>query len=203
MNSSKFQTELHPLLAFNSRDIRKVDPEFNFVNLSNWKNKGYLKKLGKGLYTFADDIKQELLYFAANKIIDPSYISCESALSFYGILKKEDQIVSVNPDKTYEYKSDYGGFKFHKSRPALIKDYCLVLYNQHHFKIATPEKAIVDFFFFNPKYQTRDQIMSLEFDVDELANKVLDKYDIKRIANEYCNNLLGRRITNFIKIFIK
>jgi len=202
MNFLKFQTELRPLLVFNSRDIRKVDPEFNPVNLNNWQSYPYLTKLGKGLYTFADYvIEKELLYFAANKIIDPSYISCESALSFYGILKMEDPIVSVNPVKTHKYKSEYGGYKFHKTKPALMKDYDLVLHNQHYFKIATPEKAIVDFFFFNPKYQTRIQIKSLPFDAGELANNVV-AYEIQRIANEYRNDLLDRRITNFKKIFI-
>lgn len=202
MNFLKFQTELRPLLVFNSRDIRKVDPEFNPVNLHNWQSYPYLTKLGKGLYTFADYvIEKELLYFAANKIIDPSYISCESALSFYGILKMEDPIVSVNPVKTYTYKSEYSGYKFHKTKPALMKDYSLVPHSQHYFKIATPEKAIVDFFFFNPKYQTREQIKSLPFDAGELANNVV-AYEIQRIANEYRNDLLDRRITNFKKIFI-
>lgn len=202
MNFPKFQTELRPLLVFNSRDIRKVDPEFNLVNLNNLQSYPYLTKLGKGLYTFADYvIEKELLYFAANKIIDPSYISCESALSYYGILKIEDLIVSVNPVKTHKYKSEYGGYKFHKTKPALMKDYDLVLHNQHYFKIATPEKAIVDFFFFNPKYQTREQIKSLQFDAGELANNVV-AYEIQRITYEYSNDLLDRRITNFKKIFI-
>lgn len=201
MNFSRFQTELRPMLVFNSMDVQKIDPDFNTVNLNNWQNKDYIIKLVKGLYTFADyKLDKELLYFAANKIIDPSYVTCESALSYYGILKIEDQIVSVNPLKTHTYKSQYRGFKFHKSVPSLMNNYELVEYNQHYFKIATPEKAIVDFFFFNPKYQKREQISKLPFDSEKLANKV-DGKKIWRILYDYNNNLLERRIRNFEKLF--
>lgn len=196
MNFSKFQTELRPLLVFNSRDIWKVDPEFNPVNLSNWQSNGYITKLGKGLYTFVDYIvEKELLFFASNKIIDPSYVSCESALSYYGILRMEGPTVSVNSVKSHTYRSDDGGYKFHKTKPSLMKDYILVLYNQHFFKIATQEKAIVDFFFFNPRYQTKEQIKQLPFDTERLDNQSLQK--IQRISNEYDNKLLERRIRNF------
>lgn len=202
MNFSKFQAELRPLMVFNSRDIRKVDPEFNEVNLNNWQSKGYITKLGKGIYTFGEyNVEKKVLYFAANKIIEPSYVSCESALSYYGILKIEDPIVSVNPIKTHTYKSAFGGYKFHKSIPSLMKDYDLVLHNQHYFKIATPEKAIVDFFFFNPKYQTREQIKLLSFDVEQLEIKS-GGYETRKIADEYRNQLLDRRIRNFQNIFI-
>ena len=201
MNFSRFQTELRPLLVFTSRDIHKVDPGFNPVNLNNWQKNGYIIKLGKGLYTFADhNVDKKLLYFAANKIIDPSYISCESALSFYGILRIEDPIVSVNPIKSYTYKSQYGGYKFHKTKPELMNNYDLIQYNQHYFKIATVEKAIVDFFFFNPKYQTRNQIEKIPFDKERL-NNTADEQEILRIATEYKNELLARRIRNFNNIF--
>ncbi|MBK9402940.1 MAG: hypothetical protein IPN57_00180 [Ignavibacteria bacterium] len=203
MNFSKFQTELRPLLVFNTRDIHKIEIDFNSVNLNNWLNLDYIVKLTKGVYTFADTtIDKRLLYYAANKLIDPSYVSCETALSYYKLLDDEDSVVSVNPIKTYEYKSIEGKFKFHKSKPLLMKDYNLVMLNQHTFKIATPEKAIVDFFFFNPKYLMRKQIKDLAFERNGLREKVeADK--INSISTDFKNELLERRIRNFINIFMR
>lgn len=202
MNFLAFQNELRPLLVFNTRDIKKVDPAFNPVNLSIWQKHRYFIKLAKGLYTFSDPpIRKELLYYAANKIIDPSYVSCESALSYYGIMYKEDQIVSVNPIRSHTYISDYGGFKFHKANSSMLKDYVIEKHNQHCFKIASPEKAIVDFFFFNPKYQTRAQIKTLNFKASDKRD-LISKDNIFNIANSHANNLLERRINNFVNLYL-
>lgn len=203
MRFLEFQNELRPLLVFNTMDIKKIDKKFNQVNLSIWQERNYINKLAKGLYTFSDYIiQQELLYFAANKIIDPSYISCESALSYYGMLEMEDHIVSVNPIRSHTYSSACCDFKFHKGKPDILKDYVLEKYNQHYFKIASPEKALVDFFFFNPQYQTRSQIENLKFLESESWNKIT-RFKIKSIANSYGNNKLDRRINNFTNMYVK
>lgn len=202
MNFSKFQTELRPLLVFNSRDIRKIQPDFNTVNLNNWQNNGYIVKIAKGVYTFGEiTIDKNLLFFAANKLIDPSYVSCESALGYYGLINDEYLLVSVNPIKTHEYKSNFGNFKFHKTKALLMKDYILVNVYQHCFKIATPEKALFDFFYFNPGHSTRKQISDLPFNSKAILEKV-DEDKLTSLSIKSNNELLQRRIRNFINIFM-
>lgn len=202
MNFHSFHRDLRPLLVFSNFDIKKLDPSFNEVNLTNWQNSEYITKLAKGYYTFADiNPVSELLYFAANKIIDPSYVSCESALAYYGILKMEYSITSVCSIRTYSYKSDYGGFKYHFSRPEYMFGYNFIKFNQHTFKIATPEKAIVDFFNYNPQYNTRAKIRALEF--DKVILRQLDfKSKLKSISYSYNNQFLDRRIRNFMNLFL-
>ena len=57
------------------------------MNLVNWQRKGYVQKLRNGWYRFSDEtVNEQLLYLIANKIYNPSYVSFESAFSFYGII---------------------------------------------------------------------------------------------------------------------
>jgi len=200
MNFQLFQTELRPLLVFTTGDIRKVDPAFSEVNLSNWRNKGYIKKLAKGCYTFGDiTIDRPLLFYAANKLTDPSYVSCESALSFFGLLKIEDALTSVSSVKSNDFKSDYGGFKFHYGKPKMMNGFVLVETHGHRARVARPEKAMADFLYFNAKYQTREAIRTLPF--EESAFDDFDFHLFKHYSYEISNEQYSLRIRNFINIY--
>jgi predicted transcriptional regulator of viral defense system len=201
MNFNEFSKELRPLTVFNRNDIRKIYSNFNDENLCNWQRKGYIIKLAKGCYTFADiKVDKNLLNYAGNKIVTPSYISCETALAYYRVASLEDSVTSVCPVKSYLYTSDYGGFKYHKVNSDLMSNYRIVKHYNYFFQIATLEKAIVDFFFFNPKYSTRERIRTLDFNKVFLKEKI-NKELIHKIYVEYKNNSLSRRIRNFMHIF--
>ncbi len=202
MNFNKFSNELRPLTVFNTNDIRKIDSNFNDENLSNWQSKGYITKLAKGCYTFADiSVDKNLLNYAGNKIVTPSYISCETALAYYRVASMEDSVKSVCPVRNHFYPSDYGGFKYHKINSALMSHYTLIKHQNYFFQIATLEKAIVDFFFFNPWHQTRAQIKTLNFNKVNLKEKI-NKGLIQEIYDGYNNNSLSRRIRNFMHVFL-
>lgn len=201
MTFNKFSYSLRPLVVFNRNDILKMNSRFNDVNLCNWQGRDYIVKLTKGYYTFGDiKIDKNLLCFAANKIVSPSYISCETALVYYGVASLEDSITSVCPVKSYKYISDYGGFKYHKINPLLMNNIRLVKYENQFIKIASLEKAIVDFFFFNPSYQSREQIKKLDFNKEALKVKI-NPEAITNITGDYKNNSLRRRVNNFLHVF--
>jgi predicted transcriptional regulator of viral defense system len=201
MNFNKFSNELRPLTVFNTNDIRKIDSNFNDENLCNWQCKGYITKLAKGCYTFADiTVEKNLLNYAGNKIVTPSYISCETALAYYKVASLEDSITSVCPVKSYLYTSDYGGFRYHRINSDLMSNYSIVKHDNYFFRIATLEKAIVDFFFFNPKHGTREQIKTLDFNRVNLKEKAKPEF-IHKVTEEYKNNSLTRRVRNFMHIF--
>ena len=202
MNFNKFSTSLRPLVVFNTNDVFKIFPDFNLMNLSNWRKQNYIIKLAKGFYTFGDtEVDDSLLYYASNKIIEPSYVSCESALSYYNVVHMENRLTSVCHLKSYQYKSDFGVFKYHKiSDPGLLNNTKLVNRNGYFFKIAALEKALADYFFFNPIHQTRAQIKKLEFNKERISSLV-DHETLISIAEDYQNESLNERIRNFLKVF--
>ena len=82
-----FKAQLKDFQIFSISDIRKADPRFYPARLSEWQKKGYIKKLRRGYYIFADAILNEAaLFLIANRLYMPSYVSFESALSYYGLI---------------------------------------------------------------------------------------------------------------------
>ena len=88
MKYIEFKNKLKNLIIFSTIDIRKVDSSINFLRrIYEWQHKGYIKKVIKGYYIFSDTELNELsLFFIANKIYKPSYISFEMALSYYHLI---------------------------------------------------------------------------------------------------------------------
>lgn len=204
MNFNEFSSWFKPLIVFGTKDIIKVFPEFNFNNLTNWNKAGYIIKLTKGFYTFEEVMRDRaFLFFACNQIVPHSYVSCESAISYYGIGSLEDSITSVSSDTSYLYKSDYGNFKYHLiNNPALLSNIRLIKSQGFSFKIATIEKALADYFYFNAKKQTRSEISKLVF-YKESIKKQVDPDVLIKISNDYENDSFKERIRNFLKVFYK
>lgn len=202
MNFNEFSLWFRPMIVFGTKDILKIYPEFNSINLTNWQKAEYIIKIAKGFYTFGDmTINKPLLYYSSNKITAHSYVSCESAIDYYGIGSLEDTLTSVCPTKSYLYRSDYGGFKYHKiNNSSLISNIKLIHSQNLYFKIATIEKAIADYFYFNTKNQTRAEIRMLGFNKEKISLQVNHELLLK-ISAGYNNESFSERIRNFLKVF--
>ena len=103
-----------------------------------------IKPLAKGKYLFllAETLPDD--FELANFIYPPSYVSLESALSFYGIIDQFPyQITSVSLRKTNSFKIDQKMFTYAHLKPDLFKDYK----KENNFLIASPQKAVFDFLY--------------------------------------------------------
>ncbi len=107
-----FRSQMGKMPIFNLTDIRKIDPGFHKPQLTYWQDKGWVKPIAGGYYVFGDSvIDSELMNFLANKIVQPSYISLESALSYYQIIPERVYgVTSVTSKKTSQYESKWGIF---------------------------------------------------------------------------------------------
>src|SRR5437763_1371478 len=86
MHYQALKEQLKNFSIFSVSDIRKIDPKFYPARLSEWQKKGILKKLRRGYYMFADaTLNEQALFLIANHLYPPSYVSFESALSYYGL----------------------------------------------------------------------------------------------------------------------
>lgn len=121
--------------------------------LNEWKNKGLIIQLKKGIYMLNDEdrmvpLNREII---SNVLIEPSYVSLEYALSYYGFIpERVRQLTAVTPKKTQEFTNKTGVYSYRS-----IKNEAFLGFREEQtssgfsFFIATKEKAIVDFLYFN------------------------------------------------------
>ena len=187
-------------LIFSLDDIRKVDSDFYRQRLNEWQDRSYIKKVIKEYYIFSDlEINESVLFVIANRIFDPSYISLEMALSYHGLIPESVYgITSVSSRKTYAFNSKLAKFNYRKIKPELMFGYQLVKYQNHNFKIAEIEKAILDFFYVNSKLKTESEFEELRINRDTFQERV-DVKKLKIYLAQYKNKALERRINKFIK----
>ncbi len=138
--------------------------------------RGVLMKLDKGKYCVADRNIDD--FSVANFIYQPSYISLESALSYYGILSQFTySITSVTIKKTRRIKVKDKEFAYNGIKEKLFTEYVKI----GDFLIATKEKALADTAYFSTKGLTNFNLD--EYDLSSVnkdnLHSVLSLYDIK------------------------
>jgi len=139
---------------FSFEDIFKWFPESNRQTVKNqlrgWMAKGYLLRLKKNLYFLKEtELKDE--FELANRLYEPSYVSLESALNYYGIIPDVlFAVTSVTIKKTQKFKNQFGFFLYRTLKPELFFGWEEVELGEQQFcKIAKPEKALFDFLYLN------------------------------------------------------
>jgi len=149
---SEFKEALKAFTVFSINEIRKIDNNFHRRRLNDWQEKSYIKKIIRGYYIFSDlELSENVLFEIANKIHSPSYVSLQMALLYYHLIPESVyRITSLSTRKTYKYTTPIGEFSYRKIKPELFFGYDIVGYNGKSFKIASIEKAILDYFYFNP-----------------------------------------------------
>ena len=116
-------------------------------SISRYLKLGIIQKARKGLYFLDDNPPSE--FEIANKLYQPSYISFETALSFYGIIPETIfEITSATPKTTRNFTVNSLKFSYKK-----IKKDCFVGYQPKKIQnviilMAEPEKALADLLYF-------------------------------------------------------
>ena len=151
MQYIELKKQLSEYAVFSLRDIKKIDVSFYRSRLNEWQNKGYLKKIRRGYYIFADhNLNEAVLFSIANKIYSPSYVSFEMALANYGLIPEAVYgITSATANKTNRFKTKIGEFIYRHLKPELIFGYRLEAAGGAVFKIAAIEQAALYFFIDN------------------------------------------------------
>lgn len=147
----KHKLQHYPIFSSNLFEHLTANPAVLRRQVTEWCHKGYLTQLKRGLYTFSDvDHKANFSqFFLANQLYQPSYVSLESALSYYGIIpEKVVAITSVTTRKTKKFINQYGSFTFQHIKPELFDNFRSMQDEfGNTFNIASAERAVVDFFY--------------------------------------------------------
>ena len=108
---------------------------------------GTFARLKKGLYCLRTDqpTEQEI----ANNLYQPSYISFEYALSYYGLLPEMPYtITSATTKPTRNFTINSSTFLYRTIKKTLYTGYSLVKTENNSFLIADMEKAFLDYYYF-------------------------------------------------------
>lgn len=140
-----------------------------YKKIQRLEKKKIIKKLIKGKYYFIFNRPND--YLIANFLFNPSYISLESALSFYGIITPFSyEITSITNKKTRKISVDSKEYSYSKIKKELYWGF----EKKDNFLIAEPEKAVIDYLYLGIKGWRSIDIEEMNF--NEIDKKKLFLY---------------------------
>ena len=185
---------------FSLNDIRQLEPGFHRRRLNEWQAKGYIQKVIKEYYIFSDkSINENVLFEIANRIYKPSYISLEMALSHYQLIPESVySITSVSTRRTYDFPSILGDFRYRTIKPDFFWGYEIFPYENKVYKMAEPEKTVLDFLYLNKQLRSNSDFESLRINGEMFFQKInLDK--LFDYSHTLAQNTLSKRLDRFVK----
>ncbi len=187
---------------FNVKDISGIGKLDNTLKLqiSKWIKQKKIIPLKKGFYTLNDlDRKVKLSpYLLANELYFPSYVSLEFALSLYHLIPEAVNIfTSITTNKTKTFKNIFGTFVYHSIKKEYFFDFRAAKSpDNYNYFLATPEKAVIDFIYYNISFNVKDLKSEL------LYNYRFQNLDLLNIdtLKEYKKKFKEKKIIIAIKI---
>lgn len=131
-----------------------------YVLLQKLEKDGLINRVAKGKYHFS--LKEVGDFELANFLVNPSYVSLESALSFYGIISQFPYTVTsitVLKAKKLSYQEKEFEYAHIESK------YFWGFVKKDRFIIATPEKALLDELYFMAKGLRHIHVQDLSLEI--------------------------------------
>lgn len=150
-----------------------------------------IRPLIRGKYEFLFAFEKVADYEIANYLVNPSYISLETALSYYEIIDQFPYIVtSVTTKKARTYEIGTKSYSYAKIATDLFFDY----QKKDNFLIASKQKAVLDYLYlaFRGK-RSRNNISLIRFDRSILTKKEMGDYILQHMSKnksflKFCRN---------------
>jgi len=169
---------------FSSADLQKLlqTSTNNYANIFAGKlvNEGVLERVSKGYYILVSDKPSD--FKVANILYRPSYISLESALSYYGIMiQSPQQVTSISTKRATIRENKGKTFSY----VHLDQKYFTGYQRIEGFLIATPEKALVDTMFFVA-------LGKASLSIEELNLELIDIGKVEAFASTIINRAFNK-----------
>ena len=199
MNYLTFNQHFAHQAIVSTQAIRKVFPAFDNRRLVEWQRKGYLQRLTNGWYRFTDvPVSESLLWWTANRIYQPSYVSLETALSYHGLIPEGVfSVTSVSTRKTRTITTPVGTFCYRTVKPALYFGYTILRWQDRPVLMADREKALLDLCYFGSHLQHADDLVGLRLNTTLLSEQLNygQMADYQQLFN---SNKLNRRVKTLL-----
>ena len=171
---------------YNFSDLKKLlnakSDDSLYVKISRLVERGLLKRIKKGVYYLEG--REPDSFEIANVLYEPSYLSLETALNYYGILVQTPYIIFSITTKRAK-RVIFNNIEYHYLQ--INRKYFKGYTKEKNFLIATPEKALVDTLYFMALGKTK-------VDIDELNLETIDKNILKSYISEIDNRVFRRFI---------
>jgi predicted transcriptional regulator of viral defense system len=132
-----------------------VDPADVRRQLSRWVAAGRLYQVRRGLYALAPPFRKVVPhpFLVANRLVNGSYVSCQSALAHHGLIPEYvDLVTSVTAARPGRWETPLGVYQFRHVKTELVYGYRLVdVADRQQAFVATPEKALLDLIYLQPR----------------------------------------------------
>ena len=169
-----------------------VDPNHVRRQLTRWTKAGRLYQLRRGLYALAPPFRKvkPRPFTIANRLVQGSYVSCQSALAHYGLIPEYvPTVVSVCSSRPRRWDTPMGSFLFRHVRRKYLSGYRLLdMGDGQQAIVAKPEKALLDLIYLTPGGDSEAYIRSLR--LQNLENP--DMQSLKDLAQTLAKPKLMR-----------
>lgn len=172
--------------VFTQTDLALSGHKVLDYQFSLWVKKGYLMRLKKGVYAFSrdrDKLSGERIAFL---LYQPSYLSLESALAWYGFIPEiVYACTSVSARTTRSFENDFGRFIYRHVKSDLFWGYVEMKTDHGPYLLAEPEKALLDYFYLNlGRINTEDDFESIRLNEEQMG-KTLDRDKFMKYLKTY------------------
>lgn len=160
--------------------------------ISKHAKKGNFIRIKRGVYfsPFNPPSKLEI----ANYLVKPSYISFETALSYYNIIPETVYtITSATTSRPKEYEVQKQEYKFHKIKKELFFGYEPVQIRGRLILMATPEKALLDYLYIS---SLKKSSINSRLDLSKIDKKEFKKFFVSYFKQKIRKN---KPLINLIK----
>jgi predicted transcriptional regulator of viral defense system len=147
-------------------------------DIQNWIKKGLLIPLKRGLYTLDDFVKRErqpelFSEYVANKLVQPSYLSCEYVLQKHSLMTESIlSVTSVTIKSTRSFQNKLGHFRYYSISSALFTGMVSKPYSGNTILEATKAKALFDYLYLRQHLfpsVSQSAIAGLRLNLEELT----------------------------------
>ncbi len=192
-----FKTK-YPILT--RKDIKNMSRDMVLdIQLSDWVKKGFLVKPRKDIYLLEENANINP-YMLANRLFQPSYVSLESALFYYGFIPDVTvAATSITTKKTRRFEFKDKLFIYQKIKSNTFLGYQEIKDKNWSFLIALPEKAVLDYFYLNlTSLKNKDSWQELRFD----ARRYMETIDRAKLF-KLLKLFNSEKLTDIVKHFDK
>ena len=157
-----------------------VQPNVIRTQLSRWVTSGRILQLRRGLYAIAPPYQKTKPhpFHVANHLQRASYISLQSALSYYGMIPENALITtSVSTSRPGRFVTPLGIYYFHHLKISLLFGYQMIDLGGQSALVATPEKALLDLVYLHPGGDAPEYL-------NELRLQNLEKLDARTLKDD-------------------
>ncbi len=158
-----------------------VNPDAVRRQLTLWTRAGKLYQLRRGVYMLASPYQKSRPhpFVIANHLTRGTYVSCQSALAYYGLIPEYVPVVtSVTTARPAHWKTPLGHFDYRHVKPTLFYGYRQETVGAgQSARVAVPEKALLDLVYLQPGGDALDYLRELrlqnleQLDIDVLRQQ--------------------------------